>query len=83
MNVMLYKSINDTQVEEETLTDVIKIEESADFGLVITQKQNFLPNSSITEKREIHKHDILLILPLNIFLREDKHDCTCTDKQPL
>jgi len=58
MNIRIYKQIGKDRMTEESLYNVIKIEETDDFGYVFTMVEPYT-NETIT--REIPKEDVMWI----------------------
>jgi len=65
MNIKIYQQVEDDKVIEESLFNVIKIEESDDFGYVFTMLDPWT-NEVIT--REIPKGDVMW-LQINVILK--------------
>lgn len=59
MNIRTYQQVDDDKCIEEVISNVIRIEESEDLGLVISNK--VFPEDDIIESRKFLLKDIMLI----------------------
>lgn len=71
MNVRIIRKIENNQIMMETLSNVIKIEDKRDQGLLITYYKFSNKNDEEIVIREISNEDILFILEFNIWMKEE------------